>query len=130
MANEPAFPPDHARMTPEALAFYRQAGLGVVAFTAQGRGFFSKAAAQGVDGLSPLMRDEFLNPTNERRLPVVIRIALERGVSVGAVVLAYITSQPMASVAVIGPRSTGQLVESMEGADLELTTEELDELAV
>jgi aryl-alcohol dehydrogenase-like predicted oxidoreductase len=46
-------------------------------------------------------------------------------VSVSAIVLAYITSHPVVGIPVIGPLSQEQLRDSLAGADLTLTPEQL-----
>lgn len=83
---------DHADMDEEAEAFYATAGLSVHAFTSQARGFFSKAAVNGLDSLKPQLRQAFENPTNLARLERAKSIARDFGTTVTAVVLASITS--------------------------------------
>jgi hypothetical protein len=65
--------------------------MGVMAFTVQARGFFSKSAANGVDSLKPERRREFENGEHLARLALAQQLAQELGVSVTAVTLAYIT---------------------------------------
>ena len=123
IANPGAFASDHALMDNNALAFYAEIGMGVMAFTARARGFFSKSAANGIDSLKPERRHEFENGKNLARLARAQQLAQKLGVSVTAVNLAYITAYPFVAVPIIGPSSLAQLHDSLAGADLTLTPE-------
>jgi aryl-alcohol dehydrogenase-like predicted oxidoreductase len=129
VANPGAFPPDHALMDGAAQAFYERADLAVVAFTSQARGFFARAAAGGIDSLKPDRRRDFESPTNLGRLERAQALARRLGVSISAIVLAYITSHPFVGIPVIGPLTQEQLRDSLAGADLTLTPEQLRYLA-
>jgi aryl-alcohol dehydrogenase-like predicted oxidoreductase len=125
VANPGAFPPDHALMDEATQAFYERAGLAVVAFTSQARGFFTRAAAGGLEELKPDRRRDFENPTNLGRLERAKELAQRLGVSVSAIVLAYLTSHPFVGIPVIGPLTQEQLRDSLAGADLTLTPKQL-----
>jgi aryl-alcohol dehydrogenase-like predicted oxidoreductase len=125
VANPGAFPADYALMDEAAQAFYERAGLAVVAFTSQAHGFFTRAAAGGLESLKPDRRQHFENPTNLGRLERAQVLAQRLGVSVSAIVLAYITSHPFVGIPVIGPRSQEQLHDSLADAELTLTPEQL-----
>lgn len=121
VANPGAFASDYALMDEQAMAFYAQAGMGVMAFTAQARGFFSKAAVSGVAALDAERRRAFENGETVARLARARLLAQRLGVSISAIVLAYISSHPFVSVPIIGPNSLEQLNDSLSGADLVLT---------
>ncbi|GAA4868597.1 MULTISPECIES: aldo/keto reductase [Saccharopolyspora] len=59
----------------------------------------------------------------------VAGIARRRGTAPDAVALAHALHQPWADVVLIGPASVDQLRSNLAGLDLELTADELDELA-
>lgn len=120
-ANPGAFASDHALIDAAALQFYAAHAMPVVAYTSQARGFFSKAAAGGVDGLKPELRAAFENAENLARLQRAKVLALELGVTVSAITLAYLTSQTVTAIPVIGPMSMAQLQDSLGAADLTLT---------
>lgn len=120
-ANPGAFASDHALIDDAALEFYAAQAMPIVAYTAQARGFFSKAAQTGIDGLKPDLRAAFENPENLARLDRAKGLAHELGVSVSAITLAYLTSQTVAGIPVIGPMSLAQLQDSLAAADLRLT---------
>jgi aryl-alcohol dehydrogenase-like predicted oxidoreductase len=127
--NAGAFAADLALMDNESLTAYRTAGLAVMAYSAQAGGFFSKAEVTGMDELSPALRRSYENEATLGRLQRVRTLAAVLGTSVSAVVLAYITSQPMASIPVIGPRTLEQLGDSLALPDLLLTADMLAYLA-
>jgi aryl-alcohol dehydrogenase-like predicted oxidoreductase len=97
--------------------------MGVLAFTSQARGFFSKAAAGGVGSLEPELRRDFENDENLERLAHARQLARDLGTAVAAIVVAFITSQAVASVPIIGPQTLEQLHDSLAEPDLVLTPE-------
>jgi aryl-alcohol dehydrogenase-like predicted oxidoreductase len=122
-ANPGVFDSDHALMDSQALNFYDESSLPVVAFTSQARGFFSKAAGAGVSVLKPELRKAFENPVNLARLERAQKLAKHLDVSVSAIVLAFVTSQSVTSIAIIGPHSEAQLNSSLDGCDLSLSSQ-------
>ena len=120
-ANPGAFASDHALIDDAALQFYAAQNMPVVAYTSQARGFFSKAAQDGVDKLKPDLRAAFENAENLARVERAVVLAHELGVTVSAITLAYLTSQTVAGIPVIGPMSLTQLQDSLGAADLKLT---------
>jgi aryl-alcohol dehydrogenase-like predicted oxidoreductase len=119
--NAGVFGDDIAIMDGAAYAFYAAAGMAVVAFTAQARGFFARADAVGVDLLKPELRRDFENDENVARLARARRLARDLGSSITAIVLAYIASRPLTAIPIIGPKTVEQLRESLAEPDLVLT---------
>ena len=66
-------------MNDQALKFYGESNLPVVAFTSQARGFFSKAADAGVSALKPELRTAFENPENLSRFELAQKLAKHLG---------------------------------------------------
>ena len=124
-ANPGVFDSDHALMDDQAMKFYGERNLPVVAFTSQARGFFSKASDAGVSALKPELRTAFENPENLTRLERAQKLATHLGVSVSAIVLAYVTSQAVPGIAIIGPHSEAQLKSSLDGCDLTLSPSQM-----
>ena len=124
--NPGAFASDHALIDDAALQFYAAQAMPVVAYTSQARGFFSKAAQGGVEALKPDLRAAFENAENVARLDRAKVLALDLGVTVSAITLAYLTSQTVAGIPVIGPMSMAQLHDSLGAADLRLTAEQTE----
>lgn len=130
VANPGAFASDHALMDANAEAYYASAGLGVVCYTSQARGFLSKAAEVGLDELKPELRRDFENAESLARLERAQELARRLGTTVSAIVLAYITSQPLVAVPIIGPLRLEHLNDSLNSADLTLSPDLLRFLAV
>jgi aryl-alcohol dehydrogenase-like predicted oxidoreductase len=63
------------------------------------------------------------------RLERAQALARQLGMSVSAIVLAYITSRSFVGIPVIGPLTQEQLHDSLLGADLALTPQQLRYLA-
>lgn len=107
------------------LLLERRGSLGAMAFSAMGKGYFSRAAA---GRLAPGALREYRNPLNEKRLAALQSIARERGVSVAALVLAWMACKPMDAVPIASVSSAAHLQELTESFDLALTAEELERL--
>jgi aryl-alcohol dehydrogenase-like predicted oxidoreductase len=116
---------DHADLDAEAEAFYLTAGMSVQAFTSQARGFFTKAAAGGLDSLAPRLREAFENPITLARLARAKEVARDLGTTVTAVVLASITSRPFVGVPILGCVTLDQLRDSLGDVDLTLPPDTL-----
>jgi aryl-alcohol dehydrogenase-like predicted oxidoreductase len=105
-----------------------RAGLTMIPYSGQSRGFFTKLAAAGEGALPDDLAALYLNDANRRRLPVVERIAGARGVSINQVVLAYLLSQPALTIPIIGASRGEQLLDSVRAADVTLSADELQAL--
>jgi len=101
----------------------------MIPYSGQSRGIFSKLAA-GVDkaSIAPDVAALYDHRNNHRKVEVLKAIAVRRNVSVAAVVLAYMTSQPLPTVPIIGCSSVAQLQESLKAAEIRLDADELQRL--
>lgn len=115
-------------MDEAAYGYYLEAGMAVFAYTSQANGVFSKLAADGPDSLKEGVRSKYYNATTLDRLERAKRLAAKIGVPVSAIVLGSLTNRPFPTVPIIGPASVEQLEQSLEGADVVLTAEELRQL--
>jgi len=106
-------------------AGYEKNGLPVLAFSSQAKGYFSKRIAGGMQALTEKARQRFDSPVNEARLVRLERFCAERELSPAAVVLACITCNAHPGCALVGCSNLSQLADSMQAADLCLTTEEV-----
>lgn len=106
------------------------AGLPMVPYSSQSRGFFSKLAAVGEDGLPEDLKSMYVNDTNRRRFQALQAVAAARGVGLNDAALAYMTSQPLKTVPIIGASNPAQIVESVKATELVLTAAELTQLDV
>ena len=78
--------------------------------------------------LAPGALREYRTPLNEKRLAALQSIARERGVSVAALVLAWMACKPMDAVPIASVSSAAHLQELTESFDLALTAEEIERL--
>jgi aryl-alcohol dehydrogenase-like predicted oxidoreductase len=115
------------QMSPELFELHQSTGLAAIPYSSQAGGFFSKLA-RGKDSLTAGMKKKFLNEANHRRMQKVLSLANELNVPVAALPLAWLTSQPFATIPIIGPRNTGQLSESLAAADMTLSAETVETL--
>lgn len=129
VANPGVFASDHALMDAHAQTYYANADLCVMCYTSQARGFMSKAAELGVDSLKPELRRDFENAESLARLARAQTLAQQLNSTVSAITLAYISSQPLVAVPIIGPLGVSHLADSLSGADLSLTPDMLRYLA-
>ena len=114
---------------PDDFAFHLETGMAVMPWSAQGQGFFEKMARSGLDGLGASDRKGYLNDLNAERFERVTEIGRTRGVSLTAVALSYLMSQPFVTVPVVGPRTVEQLRMCVEALDCALSPAEITFLA-
>ncbi|QDX82679.1 aldo/keto reductase [Denitratisoma sp. DHT3] len=106
-----------------------QAGMTMIPYSGQSRGIFSKlAAGTAKEAISPDVAALYYHDTNLRKVDVLKAIATRRGAAVNDIVLAYLTSQPLATVPIIGCSSAAQLRESIAACAIRLDAEELRQL--
>lgn len=113
---------------PDGYQTLHAAGLAMIPYSSQSRGFFSKVASGGQAALSPDMVELYFSDENLRKLKVVQTIAARHKVGINDVVLAYLTSQPLLTVPIIGCSKPSQLDESVSACALQLSATELQEL--
>lgn len=104
------------------------AGLTMIPYSSQSRGFFSKVANGGKAALSPDMVELYFSEENLRRLKVVQALAAQHNVAINDIVLAYLTSQAHTTVPIIGCSKPSQLEESVRACALQLSAAELQQL--
>jgi len=105
-----------------------ESGLPMVPYSGQSRGYFTKVAAGGEDSLRDDLKAMYLNDANRTRLKAVQAVAKRHGATVNEVVVAYLVSQPLQTIPIIGASKPEQLVESVKAVDLKLSPAELKEL--
>jgi len=100
-------------------------GLPFLAYAAQSGGYFTKRAS-GAD-LGPLAA-RYGVAVNDRRFAAAQALAEAHGVSINAIVLAYLINQPLKTIPIFGGSSPEQVRESVKAAALVLTPAELAQL--
>jgi aryl-alcohol dehydrogenase-like predicted oxidoreductase len=90
---------------------FERTGMLAAAYTSQAGGFFSKLE-KGTDVFGSM----YDTPGNRRLYRKALEIASRTGMAMTEIVLGYILSQPIPSVAVVGCRNMDQLAETMAAA--------------
>ncbi len=113
-------------MNKQEFEFYKNAGMPVVAYSSQAKGFFSKVAEQGIDALSEKAKKRYLCKENLERLKVMKSLSQKYNCSVGAIVCGAMCSINCPDTfPVIGGSRISQIEDSVSGADIVLRSEEL-----
>ena len=94
------------------------------AWSSQGRGFFTDRAGRDRTDNEELVR-VWYSEKNFRRRDRAVELAGKLGKSPIHVALAYVLAQPFPSVPLIGPRTLGELEDSLEALDIELSVDDL-----
>lgn len=100
-------------------------GLTMIPYSSQSRGFFSKVANGGRASLSPDLAELYYHDENLRKLEAVKTRAAQHGVGINDIVLAYLTSQPLQTIPIVGFSKPTQLRESVNACALDLDFAEL-----
>lgn len=99
-----------------------------MAFSSQAKGFMTKMAQQGENALSDKAKRRYYYPENLRTLEIAKQIAKETGLSVNAVALAYLTSQPFPVFPIAGMSRMEHVEALKEAGDAVLTAEQVSRL--
>jgi aryl-alcohol dehydrogenase-like predicted oxidoreductase len=113
----------HLCMDNSELCWYIENQLPVMAWTATGKGFFAKAAA-GLPMKQNAAQYYAWLPENFKRAARAKKLSEELGVSVSAVILAYVLNSPFPCAGVTAFSNDGQFDETMQAAGLVLTAEQ------
>ncbi|HOQ06841.1 MAG TPA: aldo/keto reductase [Clostridiales bacterium] len=106
--------------------WYMENDFPVFAYSAQAKGFFSKAAAMGVESLGGKALARFASPENIARLERVMEYAQRRGLSPTAVALAYITCNRVPAAAIVGCKKEEHLLDTLTAADADIPSADAD----
>lgn len=108
----------------DTLAWHEQTQLPLLSWSAQARGFFSGRFTPDNRENADLVR-VFYSDANWTRLRRAEELAQQKGVSTIQIALAYVLNQSFPTGALIGPRSEAEMLSCNEGAQLQLTAQEL-----
>ena len=113
-------------MDKDEFDFYKNADMPVVAYSSQAKGFFSKVAEQGIDALSEKAKKRYLCEENLEKAEFMKSLAEKYNCSVGAIVCGAMCSINCPDTfPVIGGSRISQIEDSMSGADIEISEDEL-----
>lgn len=113
-------------MTEEERLWYEKQHMPVMCFAPQAKGLFSKLLAGKEDTLSATAKRRFLTKENLALAPKVRVLSEHLKVTPAAIAMAYLTSQKNPTIAIAGSSRVEQITETLGGADLTLSAEELD----
>lgn len=106
--------------------FYKKMNLPVAAYSSQAKGFFSKVAEQGVEALSEKAKKRYLCDENLERCEIMKELAEKYHCSMAALICGALCSFETPNVfPIIGGSRLSQIEDSLNGADVKLTTDEL-----
>lgn len=108
-------------MNEEEYKGYQENGIPVMGFASQGGGIFSKSISG--EPIQQKFLDRYDNPENRRRLENLRPLCEKTGKSAAALAMAYLTSNPVQSAAIVGCSTLAQLEDTMSDMDLTLDAE-------
>ena len=105
-------------------AWLKRRRMPVFSWSSQARGFFTDAA-----GRDKFDNEEIVNswysPRNFKRRDRAVKLAAELGKTPIQIALAYVLNHTLEVVPLIGPRSIGELENSIEATGIELSREQV-----
>lgn len=134
-ANQPRFSlaeqmtvedPTLTAMDAETYRMHLETNMICVCFSSQAKGFFTKLDQLGPDGLPDKAKRRFLHPDNLAIYERMKKVRQETGLSVGAIALAYLTSQPFPTFALAGASRIEHVLALREAGDAALTAAQRD----
>ena len=111
--------------TPETLAALRAGGIAHLSWSSQARGYFLPEALRNRLPEDTAPETCFGSKANAERRKRAEALAAERGVSAHNIATAWVLGQTFPSLALIGPRSPGEIVSTLPGAALALSAAEV-----
>ena len=117
-------------MDEETFRFHIETTLPVAAYSSQANGFFAGAYGRNVlppsPGVSQSVVNSYYSEINFARLDRARELAARRNCSANDIALAYLTSQPFPTCAILGCGTLEHLQQSMTARDLLLNPDECD----
>ncbi len=117
--------PTMVAMDADLLNLHRTSDLPAIPYAAQANGFFTRFAAHALDKMNPTQRTLYETPENLHRAARVQQLAAESGLTITAVVLGYLRSQPFLTIPIVGCHTLAQLADSCRAAATELSAAQL-----
>ena len=111
-------------------AYHCTSRLPIMAYSSQANGFFSGKYGPGdpAPARHAGVEQQYGGADNYRRQRLAAEIAIQYGVSMNQVALAYLFGHPFPAIAIVGPHSDAQLTDSCAAGDITLTAEEVARL--
>ena len=115
-------------MDGEMAAMHLETGMSLAPFSSQGRGFLSKWFELGEAGLPEGLKRDYMCPENREIYRRCLEVRAQTGLSVGAIALAWLTSQPFLVYPLCGASRLEQVEALEEAGDATITPEQRDYL--
>lgn len=128
LGNKQSKPPPHlglAWLNRAEHAFHVEAGIAVIPYTAQAKGYFTKALLPPEKQPRDFAEHEFNTPPNQALARLVGEIARGRGVTPNAVVLGYLWTRSFPVVPIIGASHPAQLDDNFAAIGFRLNADEM-----
>ena len=114
----------------EAREWYKRTQMPVFAYSSLGRGLFSGRISREnfekiKETIDSACRRAYCYESNFERLDRVTTLAIEKGLSIPQVAMAYILNQPLNVFAIVGAANRNELKSVTDIVDVQLTPEEL-----
>ena len=116
------------QMDGETYAMHVRESLPCVCFSSQAKGFLTKMDASGEAALTDKARRRYLCPENLEALGRAQALSRETGLSVNAISLAWLTSQPFPTFPIAGVSKMAHIEALGEAGDARLTPAQRDSL--
>jgi aryl-alcohol dehydrogenase-like predicted oxidoreductase len=120
----PIWPGCITSSTDEWKAWLTERQMPNFAWSSQGRGFFTDRAGRGKTDNDELVR-VWYSDKNFGRRDRAVELAKRLGKSPIHIALAYVLNQPFPSIPLIGPRTLGELDDSLKALDIALSPDDL-----
>lgn len=117
--------PTMTPMDADLLDLHCASSLPAIPYSSQANGFFARVAEHALATMNPAQRTLYETPENLRRAARVQQLAAETGLTITAVVLGYLRSQPFLTIPIVGCHTPEQLADSCRAAVTELTAKQI-----
>jgi predicted dehydrogenase/aryl-alcohol dehydrogenase-like predicted oxidoreductase len=121
---KPVWPGCVTSNTPETLAYLRKSGTVHLSWSSQARGYFLPEALRNRLPADTAPETCFGSSANAERRRRAETLAAERGATAHAVAAAWVLAQSFPSLALIGPRSPGEIASTLPALSVRLTDSE------
>jgi predicted dehydrogenase/aryl-alcohol dehydrogenase-like predicted oxidoreductase len=105
-------------------AWLKRKKIPVFSWSSQARGFFTDAAGRGKFD-NPEIVNSWYSPKNFKRRDRAVKLAAELGKTPIQIALAYVLNHALEVVPLVGPRTIGELENSIEATAIKLTKEQV-----
>ena len=118
--------PDLILMNDEEYEYFKNKDLTLFAFAAQAKGFFSKYEKGGKEALSPKAFDRYYNERTVEIFEKLKKISEKYNCTIGnAVIASLVNNRDFDTIPIIGCKNIAQLEDSLGGADMMLSDDDM-----